>query len=83
MNEKSELQYIGESFVVLGNSAQAAADAISRLKKALDLLAEKIREYPNKRILHLALFSRKKRIRKKNLARILRDIQINEVWNDV
>lgn len=79
MNENSELQYIGETFVALGNSASAAADAISRLKRALDLLAEKIREYPNKKILHLALFSRKKRIRKKNLSRILRDIQIKGV----
>lgn len=79
MNKNIKHQSIGKDFVVLGNSCEAAADAISRLTRALNLLVDRISEYPNKKILHLALFSRKKRIRKKNLSRILRDIQIKGV----
>ena len=34
----------------------------------------KIKNYPNKRIVHLALYAKKKRIRKKNLKRIFKTL---------
>lgn len=46
--------------------------AFETIKKVSDAI---LSFYPNKRVLHLALHHPKKRIRKKNIHRIMRDIE--------
>lgn len=44
-------------------------------KQVVELCKNIISLYPNKRVVHLALHSKKKRVRKKNMHRIIKDMQ--------
>lgn len=54
----------------VGVSASSAACALASVALGLVRISNKIKEYPNKRVVHLALHSRKKRVRTKNARRI-------------
>lgn len=45
------------------------------VKRAVEALNEFLDEYPNKRVMRLALHSKKKRTRKKNMNRIKKDME--------
>lgn len=44
-------------------------------KQALEYAADALAQYPNKRVVHLALHGKKSRTRKKNLHRIYKDLR--------
>ena len=45
------------------------------IKQAVNIYKNVISQYPNKRVVHLALYSKKERTRKKNMHRIIKDFQ--------
>lgn len=71
MNEKTNENY--ERIIV------AVKDIVDWLlpivKRALEYAADALAQYPNKRVVHLALHGKKSRTRKKNLHRIHKDLR--------
>ena len=51
-------------------SVSSETCALASVARGLVKISNKIKEYQNKRVVHLALHSRKKRVRKKNARRI-------------
>ena len=45
------------------------------VKHAIEYAADALAQYPNKRVVHLALHGKKSRTRKKNLHRIYKDLR--------
>ena len=45
------------------------------VKHAIEIAADALTQYPNKRVVHLALHGKKSRTRKKNLHRIYKDLR--------
>lgn len=71
MNEKTNENY--ERIIV------AVKDIVDWLfpivKHAIEYAADALVQYPNKRVVHLALHGKKSRTRKKNLHRIYKDLR--------
>lgn len=53
------------------------------VKRAAEALNKFLDEYPNKRVMHLALHSKKKKIRKKNMNRIKKDMKRYVIQRDL
>ena len=51
------------------------SDLFEAVKQVVELYNKIISSYPNKRVVYLALHSKKKRVRRKNTRRILKDFQ--------
>lgn len=51
------------------------SDLFEAVKQAVELYNKIISSYSNKRVVYLALHSKKERVRKKNVRRILKDFQ--------
>ena len=49
-----------------------------RIKQLCDVLDDAVKSYPNKRVIWLALYHKKERVRKKNLHRIIKWIERNK-----
>lgn len=67
---KEVFEQIESALDSVGVSASSAACALASVALGLVRISNKIKEYPNKRVVHLALHSRKKRVRTKNARRI-------------
>lgn len=65
---KAAFKTLGEAFGRFAYSCRIVASKFEKLKEAC-----KISAYPDKKIVHLALHSKKARVRKKNRNRILKD----------
>ena len=68
---------LGNAICAFGRAAAVAMQSVSTLSEnILEILSEdiKIKSYPNKKIVHLALYSKKARVRNKNRNRILKDL---------
>lgn len=67
---------LAEAFQNLSRFIEEAIPIIREYAKIAVKICEKcISLYPNKRVVHLALHAKKERTRKKNMHRILKDIQ--------
>lgn len=65
-----------EAFNNVALVVDALLPTIKKLAQQYAVIAKKvISAYPNKRVVHLALHGKKKRTRKKNMHRILKDVQ--------
>lgn len=71
MNEKTNENY--ERIIVAVNDIVNLLFPI--VKHAIEYAADALRQYPNKRVVHLALHGKKSRTRKKNLHRIYKDLR--------
>ena len=69
-DNKEVFEQIESALGSVGVSVQSAACALASVALELVRISNKIKEYPNKRVVHLALHSRKKRVRTKNARRI-------------
>ena len=63
---------LGEAFKSI---TSGLADFINALWESCLNIQNQIKNYPNRRVVHLALHGRTERIRKKNTNRILRDLK--------
>ena len=65
-----------DAFNNVSNVIDALLPTIKKIaQQVADIYRKIISAYPNKRVVHLALHSKKKRTRKKNIHRILKDVQ--------
>lgn len=69
-DHKEVFEQIESALGSVGVSVSTAACALASVALELVRISNKIKEYPNKRVVHLALHSRKKRVRTKNARRI-------------
>lgn len=69
-DNKKVFEQIESAVGSVGVSMSSAACALESVALGLVRISDKIKEYPNKRVVHLALHSRKKRVRTKNERRI-------------
>ena len=69
-DNKEVFEQIESALGSVGVSVQSAACALASVALGIVRISNKIKEYPNKRVVHLALHSRKKRVRTKNERRI-------------
>lgn len=74
---------IKETFLKFGDAMLAFGQYCKTIIKGLVIYTEdiKISLYPNNKIKHLALHSKKARVRKKNRNRILKEIMRVEKWH--
>lgn len=68
---EEQLALLAEAFKPVVKAFESLIPAIMEIAKVAVKLGERImHEYPNKRVVHLALYGRKARTRKKNIHRI-------------
>lgn len=69
---KEVFEQIGLALGRVGESVSSATCVFASVALEIVKISNKIKEYPNKRVIHLALHSRKKRVRAKEARRIAR-----------
>lgn len=71
-----EKQQLTEATKIVECIVESLFPTIQNIAKQMFKICEKtISLYPNKRVVHLAKYSKKERVRKKNLHRIIKDVQ--------
>ena len=71
-----EKEKLSEAVKYVESIAANVVSVLQRFAIQVSKIAKKVVEtYPNRRVFYLAMYSKKKRTRKKNMRRILKDIQ--------